>query len=119
MFVVSDFTVVLSVGDTSVLEGGNLTIGGTTEGGPRIVSYVWRRNGVVISGENGSHLTLTDMSTDDIGEYELTITSAENISFSAVVNIGLTCKNILKINNLSYNCSKSNKNRWIRTSDHH
>lgn len=92
---VFEFSVVLSVGDTSVLEGANLTIGSRVEGRSGDFTYVWRRNGVVISGEDGSQLTITDMSADDIGEYELTVTSAENnVSYSAVVSIGLTCEDL-------------------------
>ena len=86
--VVSEFSVVLSVNDTSVLEGTSITIEGSAVGGPSIDSYVWRRNGAIVSTE--SQLAITNMSASDIGEYELTITSAENVSFSAAINIGLT-----------------------------
>ena len=109
IFVVSDFSVVLNVGDTSVSEGSSITIEGSATGGPSIETYQWRRNGMIISGENGSQLTITDMSASDIGEYEHTIISSENISYSAVINIGLTCKSFsLKISISFYLSSEPN-----------
>ena len=39
---------------------------------PSDFTYVWRKNGVVISGQTSSTLTISNASTTDIGVYSCT-----------------------------------------------
>ena len=71
----------MSSGSTAI----NVTVGGI----PDDFTYQWSRNGVVITGQTSSTLTLSNVSTTDIGVYTCTVKNSKGsiISFNTTISV--------------------------------
>ena len=58
--------------DQTATNGSTVTIECTAGGTPSVFTYQWMKNGVNISGETNSTLTISSVTTSDIGEYKCT-----------------------------------------------
>ena len=64
----------VDLADVRVLEGGTATFGITAAGSPPLV-FQWSKDGVVIEGETGSQLILTEVSGEDAAEYKVEVSN--------------------------------------------
>ena len=78
-FVCSKYVIILLSGKAYVIDstdsqtatnGSTVTIEITAGGTPSDFTYQWMKNGVNISGETDSTLTISSFTTSDIGEYK-------------------------------------------------
>ena len=72
--------------------GSNITLEVTAFGDPSDITYVWKKNGVIIPGETSNTLTLTDVSGDDIGQYECIPSNSVGSHNSSIIQVDVTCK---------------------------
>ena len=59
---------------------------------PNVFTYQWYRNGVAITGETGSTLTISSISTTDVGIYSCTPTNSGGTTNSSSTTISVTSK---------------------------
>ena len=79
-------------GPQTVSSGSSVDISVVAGGTPTGLTYQWRRNGIVISGETGSTLTIQNISNSDIGVYNCTPSNSRGIANSATTTISVTSK---------------------------
>ena len=72
--------------------GSNITLEITASGIPDDITYVWKKNGVIIPGETSNTLTLLGFSIDDIGQYECIPSNSEGSHNSATIQADIKCK---------------------------
>ena len=77
----------MSSGSTATI---NVTVGGI----PDDFTYQWSRNGAVITGQTSSTLTLSNVSTTDIGVYTCTPRNSRGGSNSSNTIISVTSMSI-------------------------
>ena len=85
--------------------GSNITIYITASGDPDDITYVWKKNGVIIPGETSNALTLNDVSPFDIGEYECIPSNSVGSHNSSIIQVDVQCELILKqyvVNSIIY-----------------
>ena len=72
----------MSSGSTATI---NVTVGGI----PDDFTYQWLRNGANITGQTSSTLTLSNVSTTDIGVYTCTVKNSKGsiISFNTTISV--------------------------------
>ena len=70
--------------------GSTATINVTARGFPDDFTYRWLRNGVVINGQTSSTLTLSNVSTTDIGVYTCIPRNSRGSSNSSSTTISVT-----------------------------
>ena len=64
---------VISISDNqTAINGSTVTIECIAGGIPSVFTYEWMKNGVTIPGQTGSTLTISSVTTSDIGEYKCT-----------------------------------------------
>ena len=66
--------------------GGSVTFS-VTAAGTGTLSYEWSKDGVVLTGQTGSTLTLASVTADDAGSYSVTVTNALSRAFSTAATL--------------------------------
>ncbi len=81
----------VSVGyNDKVCLNSSLILTATPNGGSgNFINYVWRKDGSVISGENGSTLTIASSALSDAGDYSVTVQD-DSGCISDAANVGVT-----------------------------
>ena len=72
--------------------GSNITLEITASGIPDDITYVWKKNGVIIPGETSNALTLRGVSIDDIGQYECIPSNSEGSHNSSIIQVDINCE---------------------------
>ena len=76
--------------DQTAINGSTVTIECIAGGTPNVFTYEWKKNGVTIAGETGSSLTISSVTTSDIGEYKCTPSNSlgsTNSSSSSILSV--------------------------------
>ena len=105
--------------DQTATNGSTVTIECTAGGTPSVFTYEWMKNGVTIVGETGSSLTISSVTSSDIGEYKCTPSNSfgSTNSSSSILSVnGKFTNTLTPFNNLcccfltffSFSC-----NQWI------
>ena len=81
-----------SSGDATVDAGSDVTLEITASGDPDDITYVWKKNGVIIPGETSNTLILNDVSGNDIGQYECIPSNSVGSHNSSTIQVDVTCK---------------------------
>ena len=79
--------------------GSSVTLSVVAGGIPNVFTYQWYRNGVAITGETGSTLTISSISTTDVGIYSCTPTNSGGTTNSSSTTISVTSKHNAVNNN--------------------
>ena len=72
--------------------GSDVTLTVTASGDPYDITYVWKKDGVIIPGETSNTLTLSDVSGDDIGQYECIPSNSVGSHNSSIIQVDLNCE---------------------------
>ena len=72
--------------------GSDVTLEITVSGDPEDITYVWKKIGVIIPGETSNTLTLTDVSVDDIGQYECIPSNSLGSHNSSIIQLDVECE---------------------------
>ena len=91
-FNVASAYITSSSGDVTADAGTNITLVITASGIPDDVTYVWKKNGVIIPGETSNTLVLNDVSGDDIGQYECIPINSVGSHNSSIIQIDVNCE---------------------------
>ena len=81
-----------SSGDVTADAGTTITLDITASGIPDDITYVWKKNGVIIPGETSNTLVLNNVSGDDIGQYECIPTNSEGSHNSSIIQVDINCE---------------------------
>ena len=81
-----------SSGDVTADAGSDVTLTVTASGDPDDITYVWKKDGVIIPGETSYTLTLNDVSGDDIGQYECIPSNSLGSHNSSIIQVDINCK---------------------------
>ena len=93
MFVSAASAYVLgSSGDVTADVGSDITLEITASGDPDDITYVWKKNGVIIPGETSNTLILNDVSGDDIGQYECIPSNSVGSHNSSTIQLDVNCE---------------------------
>ena len=76
-----------SSGDVTADVGSDITLVITASGDPDDITYVWKKNGVIIPGETSNTLTLSDVSGDVIGQYECIPSNSVGSHNSSIIQV--------------------------------
>ena len=85
-----------SSGDVTADAGSEVTLTVTASGDPDDITYVWKKNGVIILGETSNTLILYDVSPFDIGQYECIPSNSVGSHNSSIIQVDVECKLLLK-----------------------
>ena len=93
MFVTAASAYVLSSsGDVTADVGSDVTLEITASGDPDYITYVWKKNGVIIPGETSNTLVLNNVSGDDIGQYECIPSNSVGSHNSSIIQVNVNCE---------------------------
>ena len=81
-----------SSGDVTADAGSDVALTVTASGDPSDITYVWRKNGVIIPGETSNTLILNDVTGDDIGRYECIPSNSVGNHNSSIIQVDVNCK---------------------------
>ena len=81
-----------SSGDVTADAGSDITLEITASGIPDDITYVWKKNGVIIPGETYNTLILNDVSENDIGQYECIPSNSVGSHNSSMILVNINCK---------------------------
>ena len=81
-----------SSGDVTADAGSDVTLTVTASGDPDDITYVWKKDGVIIPGETSYTLTLNDVSGDDIGQYECIPSNSVGSHNSSIIQVNVNCE---------------------------
>ena len=102
--------------DQTATNGSTVTIECTAGGIPSDFTYQWMKNGVIISGDTESTLTISSVTTGDIGEYKCTPSNSLGSTTNSSTILNVNGKDILtKFYFYSLYLSISS-NKWISSS---
>ena len=76
----------------TAIAGSNITLDVTASGIPDDITYVWKKNGVIIPGETSNTLILNDVSGDDIGQYECIPSNSLGSHNSSIIQLDVECE---------------------------
>ena len=85
-----------SSGDVTAIAGSNITLNITASGIPDGITYVWKKNGIIIPGETSNTLNLIDVSFDDIDEYECIPSNSEGNHNSSIIQVDIKSESYLR-----------------------
>ena len=77
--------------------GSNVTLTVTASGDPDDITYVWKKDGVIIPGETSNTLILNNISPFDIGQYECIPMNSVGSHNSSIIQVDVECELILKL----------------------
>ena len=72
--------------------GSDVTLEITAVGDPGDITFVWKKDGVIIPGETSNILTLSDVSGDDIGKYECIPSNSVGSHNSSIIQVDVNCE---------------------------
>ena len=72
--------------------GSSITLTVTASGDPSDITYVWKKNEVIIPGETSNTLILNDISGDDIGQYECIPSNSVGSHNSSIIQVNVNCE---------------------------
>lgn len=82
-----------NLSDVSVIDGDPLTLEVVFSGGKSPYTYVWHKDGSVLTGETGSSIVKSAATSADAGDYYVTVTDAMNsTSDSATATVTVTTR---------------------------
>ena len=81
-----------SSGNVTADVGSDITLEITASGDPDDITYVWKKNGVIIPGKKSNTLTLNNVSGDDIGQYECIPSNSVGSHNSSIILVDVNCK---------------------------
>ena len=90
--VVASAYITSSSGDVTADAGSNVTLTVTASGDPDNITYVWKKDGVIIPGETSNTLILNDISGDDIGQYECIPSNSVGSHNSSIIQVDINRK---------------------------
>ena len=70
----------------------DVTLTVNASGDPDDITYVWKKNGVIIPGKISNTLTLNNVSGDDIGQYECIPSNSVGSHNSSIILVDVNCK---------------------------
>ena len=80
-----------NLSDVSVVEGEPLTLEVVFSGGKTPYTYVWHKDGSVLTGQTGSSIVKSAATSADAGDYYVTVTDAMNSTYdSATATVTVT-----------------------------
>ena len=91
-FPIASAYITSSSGDVTVDAGSDVTLEITASGDPGDITYVWKKNGVIIPGETSNTLILNDVSGDDIGQYECIPSNSLGSHNSSIIQLDVNCE---------------------------
>ena len=77
--------------------GSNITLTVTASSDPDDITYVWKKDGVIIPGETSNTLILNNVSPFDIGQYECIPMNSVGSHNSSIIQVDVECELILKL----------------------
>ena len=77
--------------------GSDVTLTLTASGDPDDITYVWKKNGVILPGEISNTLILNDVSPFDIGQYECIPVNTVGSHNSSIIQVDVQCEFMLKL----------------------
>ena len=77
--------------------GSNVALTVTANGDPDDITYVWKKNGVIIPRETSNILILYDVSPFDIGQYECIPMNSVGSHNSSIIQVDVECELMLKL----------------------
>ena len=81
-----------SSGDLTADAGSEVTLTVTASGDPDDITYVWKKNGVIIPEETSNTLILNNVSGDDIGQYECIPSNSVGSHNSSTIQVDVNCE---------------------------
>ena len=90
-FPIASAYITSSSGDVTVDAGSDVTLEITASGDPGDITYVWKKNGVIIPGETSNTLILNDVSGDNIGQYECIPSNSLGSHNSSIIQLDINC----------------------------
>ena len=84
-----------SSGDVKTDAGSNITLTVTASGDPGDITYVWKKDGVIIPGETSNTLILNDVSPFDNGQYECIPSNSVGSHNSSIIQVEVECELML------------------------
>ena len=94
-FSIASAYIISSSGDATADAGSDVTLTVTASGDPDDITYVWKKNGVIISGETSNTLILNDVSPLDIGQYECIPVNTIGSHNSSIIRVDVECEFML------------------------
>ena len=91
-FPIASAYITSSSGNVTADAGSSITLTVTASGDPSDITYVWRKNGVIIPGETSNTLILNDVSGDDIGQYECIPSNSVGSHNSSIIQVNVNCE---------------------------
>ena len=76
----------------TIESGSDVTLEITASAEPGNITYVWKKNGVIIPGETSNTLTISDVSVDDIGQYECIPSNSLGSHNSSIIQLNVECE---------------------------
>ena len=92
IFSIASAYIISSSGDVTADAGSDVTLTVTASGDPDNITYVWKKNGVIIPGETSNTLVLNDVSGDDIGQYECIPSNSVGSHNSSIIQVNINCE---------------------------
>ena len=86
-----------SSGDVTTDAGSNVILTVTASGDPDDITYVWKKDGIIIPGETSNSLILNDVSPFNIGQYECIPSNSVGSHNSSIIQVDVECKLTLKL----------------------
>ena len=77
--------------------GSSITLTVTASGDPNDITYLWKKNGVIIPGETSNTLILSDVSPYDIGQYECIPSNSVGSHNSSIIQVDVECELMLNL----------------------
>ena len=81
-----------SSGDVTADVRSNITLVIIASGDPDDITYMWKKNGVIIPGETSNTLSLIDVSINDIGQYECIPSNSVGSHNSSIIQVDVKCE---------------------------
>ena len=91
-FPIASAYIISSSGDVTADADSDVTLEITASGDPDDITYVWKKNGVIIPGETSNTLILNDVSGDDIGQYECIPSNSVGSHNSSTIQVDVNCE---------------------------
>ena len=79
--------IISSSGDVVVDSGSSITLQVTAKGIPSTITYVWKKDGVILPGETSNTLTISSVGVSDIGSYECIPSNSEGTHNTSVIQL--------------------------------
>ena len=86
-FILASAYITSSSGDVVVDSGSSTTLQVTAEGIPSNITYVWKKDGVIIPGETSNTLTISSVGVSDIGSYECIPSNSEGTHNTSIIQL--------------------------------